>query len=192
MPSEKEWVHSLIPKLQTALRSFASPGMTIMVSDSIKLPYAYEVFSYKGDKPDQQSLTSYETDILISDISTEEKMVPRIVIECKLESVTTHDAITYSAKAATHKNVHPYLRYGILLGNRKNYPLPGRLIRHGAHFDFMVSWKGIEPEQEDWNNLVELLGEEIEASMVLEEALIKSRSPSRIHYSILHRRLDIK
>ncbi|GAI54911.1 unnamed protein product, partial [marine sediment metagenome] len=57
-------------------------------------------------------------------------------IEGKINSVTTHGAITYSQKASTHKNVHPYLRYGILLGNRKHYPLPGRLFRHGAYFDF--------------------------------------------------------
>ncbi|GAB4286004.1 MAG: hypothetical protein Kow0081_4020 [Candidatus Dojkabacteria bacterium] len=65
-------------------------------------------------------------------------------IEAKINSVTTHDAITYSQKAQTHKNVHSYLRYGILIGNRKDYALPGRLFRHGQHFDFMLSWKSFE------------------------------------------------
>ena len=44
--------------------------------------------------------------------------------------VTTHDALTYSTKAATHKHVHPYLRYGFLAGGIQT--IPGRLIKHGA------------------------------------------------------------
>ena len=105
--------------------------------------------------------------------------------------MTTHDAITYSTKASTHKNVHPYLRYGILLGNRKHYPLPGRLIRHGANFDFMASWKGYEPENLEWDRLIKVLAKEVAASEQLEEILSSSRSPNRKRYSIFHRRLEL-
>ncbi len=42
---------------------------------------------------------------------------PRVVVEAKLGKVTTNDAITYSQKASTHRAVHPYLRYGIMLGD---------------------------------------------------------------------------
>ncbi len=42
-------------------------------------------------------------------------------------SITTHDVITYSHKAATHRQVHPYLRYGILWVEENNI-LPGRLF----------------------------------------------------------------
>lgn len=115
-----------------------------------------------------------------------------VVIEAKIDSVTTHDSITYSQKAQTHKNVHPYLRYGILIGNRAHYPLPGRLFRHGQHFDFMVSWKAFEAEKEEWTNLMEILKLEIKASKALEEVIFNSRSKNREKYTILHRPLNLK
>jgi hypothetical protein len=146
---------------------------------------------YQGNDPDISMLSRYETDIMISEILSEEEWIPRVIIECKLNSVTTHDAITYSKKASTHKNVHPYLRYGILMGHRRHYPLPGRLIRHGANFDFMASWKDYKPENLEWDNLLKVLNREVMASGQLEEILSSSRSKDRKHYSILHRRLEL-
>lgn len=53
------------------------------------------------------STTKYETDIPVFDRFAEGSWIPRVVIECKLKDITTHDAITYGAKAATHRAVHP-------------------------------------------------------------------------------------
>ena len=53
------------------------------------------------------SVSRYETDLLVYDALDQDAWIPRVVIECKLEGVTTHDAITYSRKASTHKQVHP-------------------------------------------------------------------------------------
>ncbi len=191
MPTEREWVHSIIPKLQETLQNILPKKIVVRVTDGSKLPYAYEVMKYKGNEPEISMLSRYETDIMISEILSEEEWIPRVIIECKLNSVTTHDAITYSKKASTHKNVHPYLRYGILMGHRKHYPLPGRLIRHGANFDFMASWKGYKPENLEWDNLLKVLNREVMASGQLEEILSSSRSKDRKHYSILHRRLEL-
>ena len=118
---------------------------------------------YNKSEPGYSKVSSYQTDILVSQILTEKQWVPRIVIECKLNSVSTHDAITYSIKASTHKNVHPYLRYGILSAIEKDYPLPGRLMRHGAPFEFMVSWKGYKAGPDEWNVLIKLLVKEVKA-----------------------------
>ena len=96
--------------------------------------------SYTGQKPEEVK-RAYETDLLVSEKVTDQKWKPRLIIEVKIKAVTTHDAITYSQKASEHKIVHPYLRYGILVGSREHYPLPGLLFRHGVHFDFMLSWK---------------------------------------------------
>jgi hypothetical protein len=191
MPTEREWVHSIISKIEGALQLELPKTITIEVTDGTRLPYAYEVLSYKGQEPDKSSYMGYQTDILISQID-DDIWIPRIIIECKKVSVSTHDAIVYSTKASTHKNVHPYLRYGILLGKRTHYPIPGRLIRHGAHFDFMVSWKDYEPELHEWNEFIKILKKEVMASTKLEEALTSSRSPNREHYFILHRRLELK
>jgi hypothetical protein len=109
--------------------------------------------------------------------------------EAKLRSVTTHDAITYSQKTATHKQVHPYLRYGIFLGGLQNRPLPGRLFRHGAHFDFMISWVGLQPSGDEFSAFVTLLREEVAASRLLSEIMFNTRERARRGYSILHKPL---
>ena len=114
------------------------------------------------------------------------------MIEVKFGSITTHDAITYSEKAFTHKKVHPYLRYGILLGDRKEHPLPGRLFRHGHYFDFMLSWEGETGSAVETENLFEIIQMEVEASRNLEEILYNSRSSKRKRYTVLHRPLHLK
>jgi hypothetical protein len=130
----------------------------------------------------------YQTDILVRDDLGNGLWVPRVVIECKLASVTTHDALTYSAKADTHKQVHPYLRYGILIANHDEKGVPRRLFRHGAHFDFMAAWKAKDPSDEEWEGLIEVLREEIKTSRRIEE-FVSQRSSA---YSLVHRRLILK
>jgi hypothetical protein len=56
--------------------------------------------------------------LLIAKRQSQDILVPRFEIELKPARISPHDAITYSQKAATHKSVHPYLRYGILLAHR--------------------------------------------------------------------------
>jgi hypothetical protein len=140
-------------------------------------------------KPKVRNSLLYETDLLISEQITGTEWTPRLIIEAKINSVTTHDAITYSQKAQSHKAVHPYLRYGIIIGNRKHYPLPGRLFRHGSHFDFMLSWVAFEPTESDLDRLLHLITVEVEASQKLEEAILDSRNTNREKYTCLHRPL---
>jgi hypothetical protein len=134
----------------------------------------------------------YETDLLIIE-NNNDHWTPRIIIETKANgSITTHDAITYSHKAATHRQVHPYLRYGILLGGRGHYPLPGRLFRHGTQFDFMISWGEHEPNKEELKDTIDLLFKEVEASRILEKIIYDSRKRGRAHYTILHKELKLR
>jgi hypothetical protein len=111
--------------------------------------------------------------------------VPRVVVEFKLGKVTTHDALTYSTKAATHKNVHPYLRYGIVIGGFDK-AVPKRLIRHGQHFDFMATIASMTLSTQDRKRLIEILAKEVEASRAL-SALMSDRSS----IWLLHRNLEI-
>ena len=95
-----------------------------------KIPYAFEISSFNDEweiDKDSFSETSFETDMVVYE-KLNNKIVPRIIIESKVGTVTTHDAITYSHKAMYHKNVIPFVRYGIMLGARETYPLPGRLL----------------------------------------------------------------
>jgi len=186
--TEKAWVLSFRDRLQRAMLQL-SPKLFIEVGR--KVPYAQEVLTYSSDEIDSHHSMKYETDILIGQKISRDQWSPRVIIEGKIESVTTHDAITYSQKSATHKSVHPYLRYGILLGNRGHYPLPGRLFRHGAHFDFMLSWQGFKPTISEWRRFVDFLEDELAASRHLEEIIFNSRSKNRKPYTLLHRPLRL-
>ncbi|MDR4516464.1 MAG: hypothetical protein MRK00_03625 [Nitrosomonas sp.] len=177
---ETDWAKFVAEKLDKALVDYC-------VEAGKKLIYANEIVGY-GDSANFYNEMAYETDILVYE-GNSNSWKPRVVIETKIESVTTHDAITYSQKSATHKYVHPYLRYGIFLGHRKHYPLPGRLFRHGAHFDFMLSWKDYEPDELEWETLLDIVKKEIVASKQLEEMIFNSRSSLREKYIALHKPL---
>lgn len=114
-----------------------------------------------------------------------------MIIESKVESVTTHDAITYSHKASYHKNVIPFVRYGIMCGNREVYPLPGRLFRHGTNFDFLFSFVGYEPNEKEWNVFIEMIRKEILYSQQLEEILSNSRYRNRKKYFMLQKEFHL-
>ena len=187
--TEKEWMEEVKKRLEQE-ESFLKNN--IFFGTGKRIPYSFEVLSYLKDKPEGKNIISYETDLLVYQNIDNEKWKPRIMIEAKINSVTTHDAITYSQKASTHKNVHPYLRYGILLGNRKHYPLPGRLFRHGAYFDFMLSWKAYKPTEDEWKDFLKVIKSEIKYSKQMEEMLFESRSKNRKRYIVLQKRLYLK
>src|SRR5262249_54827732 len=142
---------------------------SLSMRQGANLPYANEIRFYRDDFTPEPVPISYETDLLVVETIEQGTWTPRVVIECKIEGVTTHDAITYSEKAFSHKKLHPYLRYGILLGRREHYPLPGRLFRHGLFFDFMLSWAAEAPTQRELNDLLDIIIDEVDASRKLEE-----------------------
>jgi len=190
--TEREWVRSIVPGLRRALSRCGTRECDIEIEAGLRLPYRCEVSGYSGPAAREPDVSEYETDLLVRDRARDGSWTPRVVIECKLGKITTHDALTYSAKAATHKQVHPYLRYGILIGDREHYAIPGRLVRHGAHFDFMATWVGMRARQVEWRAIVGLLAEEIAASRTMQEVLASSRQPTRTKYVVLHRPLRFK
>lgn len=184
MTSERDWVRGFVTKLNADLAKRSSNDDTIIsVSDGTKLSYACEIEGYSAQNEPETSIKKYETDILVRDVFPDGRWIPRVVIECKLRRVTTHDALTYSAKAATHRAVHPYLRYGFLAGKREEFALPARLVRHGQQFDFMVSWKGLKARPAEWKAFCDLLLDEVKTSRQLQKLLTDNRSASRIKNS---------
>jgi hypothetical protein len=190
MAGERDWVQALQPRLELSLQGLAFPDLRVRVEAGRKLPYACEILGYEPDGSAYTHTARYETDLLVFDQESTGDWVPRVIVECKIGSVTTHDALTYSAKAATHKHAHPYLRYGILIGDYGT-AVPGRLIRHGAHFDFMMVWGGAEPHQEEWSDFIEILTEEVKASRTLKQ-LLTDRSHGHQIFRVLHRHLRFK
>ena len=192
MPGENEWVEALVEKLGIALQAASTEKETVAVLSHERLLYSHEVLDYTGRRPDKSNDSSYQTDVLIVGRMDKKRWIPRVVVECKLGGVTTHDALTYSTKASTHKHVHPYLRYGILVGKYGENSVPARLFRHGAYFDFMVTWAKTQPTEDQWLDLIGLLTEEIRASRRIQEFLTDSRSKSRKRYTIVRRQLKMR
>lgn len=188
---EVEWVKNVVaPSIEERLQQ-KDENLSLRVG--YKLPYAYEICAYENDEACENWPMRYETDLLVVENLGEEKWIPRVVIEAKGNGkITTHDAITYSHKASTHRQVHPYLRYGILLGDRKHFRLPGRLLRHGTQFDFMISWVAYNPEKQELKDTVDVLIKEVNASRTLECIIYLSRKKRKDHYTVLQKELKVR
>lgn len=189
--TENEWTRSILDKLAPVIAP-------LMISTQQKIPYLQEIESYQTSSdtvadwiPNYRTPDSFETDMIVFE-QKDGVVIPRVVVEAKIKKVSTHDVITYSRKAELHKNVMPFLRYGMMLGNRKDYPLPGRLFRHGGCFDFMFSFKGFSPQPYEWDAFVEMIEREIEYSRKMEEMLHESRKPGRKRYFMLEKQLVMK
>ena len=185
--TENEWTKSICDRLREHLKKDSLFADTLQ-----KIPYSQEIIGYSGEwEPEYMAPTRFETDLVVYE-KADGKIIPRIIVEAKFGKVSTHDAITYSYKAEKHKNITPYLRYGIIIGGRTHYPLPGRLFRHGTNFDFMFSFVGTEPEEGEWKTFTEMHLKEVEYSRVMEEMLHNSRNKNRKHYYMLQKQLVLK
>ena len=186
---ENDWTKSICELLQKH-----GLGDNICVDVLKKIPYAFEISSFNEEwEVDAESFdeTSFETDLVVYE-KVDGKIIPRVIIEAKVGTVTTHDAITYSHKAMYHKNVIPFVRYGIMLGDRETYPLPGRLFRHGTNFDFLFSFTDYEPSEKEISTFIDMLKREITYSRQIEEILSNSRSRGRKRYFMLQKEFHLE
>ena len=184
---ENEWTSTIKDLLEES-----NIGENIYFDTLKKMPYAQEILSYNKDfEINKSKMTNFETDLLVYE-KVDQVIKPRVIIEAKLTRITTHDAITYSLKAQNHKNVTPYIRYGFMAGNRKHYPLPGRLFRHGTNFDFMISFRGYELAEYEKAAFIKLIKKEIIYSKNIEEMLYQSRSRNRKRYFVLQKELKLE
>ena len=186
---ENDWTKSICELLQKQ-----GLGDNICVDVLKKIPYAVEISSFNEEwEVDAESFgeTSFETDMVVYE-KDDGKIIPRVIIEAKVGAVTTHDAITYSHKAMYHKNVIPFVRYGIMLGARETYPLPGRLFRHGTNFDFLFSFTDYEPSEKEISTFIDMLKREITYSRQIEEILSNSRSRGRKRYFMLQKEFHLE
>ncbi|WP_290902057.1 hypothetical protein [Aquabacterium sp.] len=108
--------------------------------------------------------SAFQTDLCVFEKKYEDVIIPRVVLEFKT-SITTHDVLTYSAKASKHKQVYPYLRYGIVAS--KNSAVPGRLFTHNESLDFCAALDGLSDKalREFFSSL---LAAEVQSSRRLE------------------------
>ncbi len=185
---ETKWVELIANAVREGV---ADSNRSLEIRTQFKLPYGYEIRAYREVREPHDEAIEFATDFIVVEGDTAGSWKPRVVVEAKVDSVTTHDAITYSQKAANHKSVFPYLRYGIMLGNRQHYPLPGRLYRHGTQFDFMISFREYEPSPREVEAFRDILLDEVRASRALEKMIYESRRRDRDHHTLLHRTLNV-
>jgi hypothetical protein len=118
------------------------------------------------DEEPKRGHLAFQTDLCIFLRKENDKKIPKIVIEFK-NALTTHDIITYSNKARRHKQVYPYLRYGLISYNIST--IPKRFFLHNESLDFYLALK------DHSNNievvLLDLIEKELEISSILESTI---------------------
>jgi hypothetical protein len=92
---------------------------------------------------------AFQTDILVSKAKV---TVPLVVIETKVGTFSSHDVIVYSSKAARHKLVYPYLRYGFLVIGVAS--LGRRFATHNSGFNFAMAAVDVISAEQDFVQLV--------------------------------------
>ena len=83
--NEVEWTRGISQLLYKEFKNYS-------VEVGKKLTYANEITKYDNANPLYHDM-KYETDILIYEKYSEKNWIPRVVIESKINSISTHDAI---------------------------------------------------------------------------------------------------
>lgn len=135
------------------------PGYNVMKGEN--LLYKLMIDSQGNLQPEPETLTdprrgqmAFQTDILVKN-----DKVPLVVVELKVGGFSTHDVLTYSTKAIKHKEVYPYLRYGLVIGEKTK--IDKRFFTHNVGFDFAMAIDSIKDNLEE---LVEIIKEQLRAS----------------------------
>ncbi|MEQ1775740.1 MAG: hypothetical protein ABL891_18335 [Burkholderiales bacterium] len=125
--------------------------------------------------------SSFETDLCVLERKSDQVSIPRVVLEFKT-GITTHDILTYSAKAQRHKQIYPYLRYGIVASREAS--VPSRVFTHNQALDFFAAVKGLEgAELEAFFS--DLLRAEVESSKRLESIAYEKQATRLFRSEIL-------
>jgi hypothetical protein len=153
MSEEKQFVDLMKTELKNSL-----PGCVITSGESL----IYKFFIDAQGRLQPQTIQkpkrghlAFQTDLMVKKINPP---VPLVVIEVKFGRFTTHDVLTYSAKATRHKEIYPYLRYGLIVGGVKK--IQHRFFTHNSGFDFAVA---IE-KSENLSEVTEIVKQQLQAA----------------------------
>lgn len=109
---------------------------------------------------------------------------PRVIIEVKRDSASTHDLLAYDQKAERHKRVYPSLRYGMLLVETSG--LTKKYLWHSNDIDFFYFSDREMDDAEDiadreLDEIAALVEEILEASQGIEGVLNGETKPMVCH-----------
>ena len=191
MAKEKEWVEAVADWIRSEGQLMELEGVPVRVGSGARLPYSYNAFELEANEELRSRSAQNPTDLLLYDQLDDKWWVPRVVIECILGEVTQYNALSLSSRAARHKHVHSYLRYGILISGNNLFSVPPvRMFRHGDRFDFIVSWSDEKASVEEWDLFIGIVKEEVLRSRFIQELFAANQDPNK--YSLMHRQLAFK
>lgn len=153
-----------------------------------KVPYSVFVSDYKNNKENVKFM-KYEVDLLIKE-KQDNNLIPRIIIESKYKTFSTHDAITYSDKAKGHKELYSGLRYGFMIGNSNEKYIASRLMNHGSNFDFMIAFNDDVPNDKEWILFVDIIKRNLECANKLENIINDRRKKDKKRYFCIERNMN--
>jgi hypothetical protein len=125
--------------------------------------------------------SAFQTDLCLFEEKSGGIVIPRVVLEFK-ESITTHDILTYSAKARKHKQVYPYLRYGIVVA--KEDAVPRRFFVHNEALDFFAAVKDVAEWELD-TIFAKLFEAELRTSKLMEQIAFSGERPKFFRSEII-------
>ena len=127
--------------------------------------------------------SAFQTDLCVFE-TRGDTSIPRVVLEFKTR-ITTHDILTYSAKARKHKQVYPYLRYGLVASAER--AVPGRVFTHNEALDFCIALGGV-PRSRIPGILERLLRAEVRTSRRLESIAFGEGRVAQFRTEVIVRR----
>ena len=132
-------------------------------------------------KNPRRAKSAYQTDLCVFERLADGVELPRVVLEFKT-SFTTHDVIIYSTNARRHKQIYPYLRYGMVASSLRN--VGGRLFNHNESLDFCAAVAGLG-DDELRSFFADLIVAEVEASRRLESIFFGSAKTRLFRSAVL-------
>jgi hypothetical protein len=181
--SRRETEQEIARQVQEVLQRRLPPDYVVHTGKSIL--YKIEVNALGQITPDSvngpmRGQYAFQTDILVERRAA--PAVPLVVIELKYGSFSSHDVITYSSKAARHKDIYPYLRYGFVVVGPDR--LGRRFVTHNQGFDFAMALPDVAVGE---SNLVGL----VERQLASAERLSRLMQHNRLSLSRYEETVDI-
>ncbi len=121
--------------------------------------------------------SAFQTDLILFE-KKDKNEFPLVVFEFKLNP-STHDIMVYSTKARKHKQIYPWLRYGMFICGVDEVPIR-KFLKHNEFLDFCVSVKKTINEDGTLNEseilqVINFIISEVENAKSLENILFEGK-----------------
>lgn len=117
---------------------------------------------------------AFQTDLVIVKKGSN---LPLVVIETKYGGFTTHDVLTYSTKALKHKEIYPYIRYGLIVGG--NDKVANRFFTHNVGFDFAIALEKVD--EANLNGLCAIIRKQLESAKLLLDIFVNKKKVKKFN-----------